>query len=327
MVAPASAVYARVGYYLRGLGLSNNEGNYFWIFQPMLEEMREGQTGPSPYSAGGGETLAGYSLYVTADGLTGGMVTKNDGKVVDMKILANVLQILSPNQPEGIEMRDGYIRVWKGNSQRIIGTGFGSGDLMDYFGPNVGAGAANKQNATVWMDVNGNAYFGGTLSAGIWKNANRTDSTAPYPYVEVGPFPAHGKQRLVVASFNTSSPTYTTWYDGRSWNNEPPPPSISTTTVLRLRRNVGSGLQLVSQQAFQAYSVLEANVYHDRDAGIPQLPNGGWQQMYFFACDGSFTATEPGSTFQNFVYEAAITAQGIGQIGRQSMSVVSTEEP
>lgn len=255
------------------------------------------------------------------------MVTKNDGKVVDMKILANVLQILSPNQPEGIEMRDGYIRVWKGNSQRIIGTGFGSGDLMDYFGPNVGAGAANKQNATVWMDVNGNAYFGGTLSAGIWKNANRTDSTAPYPYVEVGPFPAHGKQRLVVASFSTSSPTYTTWYDGRSWNNEPPPPSISTTTVLRLRRNAGGGLQLVSQQAFQAYSVLEANIYHDRDAGIPQLPNGGWQQMYFFACDGSFTATEPGSTFQNFVYEAAITAQGIGQIGRQSMSVVSTEEP
>lgn len=63
--------------------------------------------------------------------------------------------------------------------------------------------------------------------------------------------------------------------------------------------------------------MLEANIYHDRDAGIPQLPNGGWQQMYFFACDGSFTATEPGSTFQNFVYEAAITAQGIGQIGRQ----------
>ena len=29
------------------------------------------------------------------------------------------------------------------------GTGFGSGDLMHYFGPNVGAGAANKMNATM----------------------------------------------------------------------------------------------------------------------------------------------------------------------------------
>ncbi|MFK3845731.1 carbohydrate binding domain-containing protein [Stenotrophomonas sp. NPDC078853] len=323
---PAGATKAKVGMFAR-CDVSAGRFAGVWMAMPMLEVAKAESTGPSPYSAGGNESFAGYSMYVTADGLTGGLVTKNDGKVVDMKILANVLQILSPNKPEGIEMRDGYIRVWKGNSQRIIGTGFGSGDLMDYFGPNVGAGAANKQNATVWMDVNGNAYFGGTLSAGIWKNANRTDSTAPYPYVEVGPFPAHGRQRLVVASFSTSSPTYTTWYDGRSWNNEPPPPSISTTTVLRLRRNAGGGLQLVSQQAFQAYSVLEANIYHDRDAGIPQLPNGGWQQMYFFACDGSFTATEPGSTFQNFVYEAAITAQGIGQIGRQSMSVVSTEEP
>ncbi|WP_261997035.1 carbohydrate binding domain-containing protein [Stenotrophomonas sp. Ste96] len=327
MVAPAGAVSARVGYYLRGLGLSNNEGNYFWIFQPMLEEMREGQTGPSPYSAGGGETLAGYSLYVTADGLTGGMVTKNDGKVVDMKILANVLQILSPNQPEGIEMRDGYIRVWKGNSQRIIGTGFGSGDLMDYFGPNVGAGAANKMNATMWMDVSGNAYWGGSLSAGIWKNANRTSSTAANPYVEVGPFAAHGKQRVVVASFSTFSPTYTTWYDGRSSSNEPPPPAIASSTVLRLRRNVGAGLELVSQQAFPASAVLVNLTYHDRDAGIRELPNGGWQQEYYFACSGSFTATEPGSTFQNFIYEGAITTQAIPQIVSQTIAVVSTEEP
>lgn len=327
MVAPASAVYARVGFYLRGLGLSNNEGNYFWIFQPMLEEMREGQTGPSPYSAGGGETLAGYSLYVTADGLTGGMVTKNDGKVVDMKILANVLQILSPNQPEGIEMRDGYIRVWKGNSQRIIGTGFGSGDLMDYFGPNVGAGAANKMNATMWMDVSGNAYWGGSLSAGIWKNANRTSSTAANPYVEVGPFAAHGKQRVVVASFSTFSPNYTAWYDGRSSSNEPPPPAIVTSTVLRLRRNSGAGLELVSQQAFRASAVLVSNTYHDRDAGIPQLPNGGWQQQYYFTCSGSFTATEQGSTYQSFIYEGSLTTQAIPQIENQTIAVVSTEEP
>ncbi len=205
MVAPASAVYARVGFYLRGLGLSNNEGNYFWIFQPMLEEMREGQTGPSPYSAGGGETLAGYSLYVTADGLTGGMVTKNDGKVVDMKILADVLQILSPNKPDGIEMRDGYIRTWKGNSQRIIGNGFGNpGEgLMDYFGPNVGAAAASKANATVWMDVNGNAYWGGALAAGVLRNAVQTTTTTTVgSSVTTGLFSTNGRNKSVVISFS-----------------------------------------------------------------------------------------------------------------------------
>jgi len=323
--APAGTRYIKSGW--RTEKAPGQSDPYTWAFMPMLEQMQEGQTGPSPWGAGGSETFAGYSLYVTADGLTGGMVTKNDGKVVDMKILANVLQILSPNQPEGIEMRDGYIRVWKGNSQRIIGTGFGGGDLMDYFGPNVGAGAANKMNATMWMDVNGNAYWGGSLSAGIWKNANRTSSTAAHPYVEVGPFAAHGKRRVVVASFSTFSPTYTTWYDGRSSSNEPPPPAIASSTVLRLRRNVGAGLELVSQQAFPASAVLVNLTYHDRDAGIRELPNGGWQQEYYFACSGSFTATEPGSTLQNFIYEGAITTQAIPQIVSQTIAVVSTEEP
>jgi len=197
---------------------------------------------------------------------------------------------------------------------------------MDYFGPNVGVDNASKQNATMWMDINANAYWGGTLSAGIHKNANRTDSTAPTPYVEVGPFPAYGKPRVVVASFTTRSPQYENLYPGRSSDSPPPDPVIGGATTLRLRRNVGSW-QNVTQQSFTPGAVVVDNIYHDRDAGWPGLPNGGWQQRYYWFCSGSFTATEPGSTYADFVYEAQITVQSIPQIQSQTVSVISTEEP
>jgi hypothetical protein len=202
--APAGAVKACMGWRAQATGPQHTTP-YLWGAQPMLEEMRPEQVGPSPWSAGGSESFAGYSMYVTADGLTGGMVMKNDGRIVDMKILANVFQILSPNQPDGIEMRDGYIRVWKGNSQRIIGNGFGnSGEgLIDYFGPNVGAAAASKANATVWMDVNGNAYWGGALAAGIRRNAAQSTSIVTIGnFVTVGPFDTNGRNKQVVISYS-----------------------------------------------------------------------------------------------------------------------------
>jgi hypothetical protein len=90
---------------------------------------------------------------------------------------------------------------------------------------------------------------------------------------------------------------------------------------------VGAGLELVSQQAFPASAVLVNLTYHDRDAGIRELPNGGWQQEYYFACSGSFTATEQGSTYQSFIYEGSLTTQAIPQIENQTIAVVSTEEP
>lgn len=298
-----------------------------WMAQPMLEVARSAQDFPSPYSAGGNEDHANINLFTDVNGNIAGLQVKNDGTTGELNILADVLNVISPGGVDGLELRDGYLRVWKGGAQRIIGNGFGPDNLMDYFGPNVGVGNASKVNATMWMDIAGNAYWGGSLSAGIHKNANRTDSSAPAPYVEVGPFQAFGKPRVVVVSFTTQSPNYNNFYPGRASNDPPQAPSISGLTTLRLRRNVGNGFEVVTQQSFAPGANVLENIYHDRDAGIPELPNGGWQQIFNFSCGGSFTATEPGSTFANFIYEGSITAQSFPQILRQTLSVISTEEP
>jgi len=63
-------------------------------------------------------------------------------------------------------LRNGYLRVFRGNVQRIIGNGFGQGSqLVDYFGPNIGPGNASKTNAVMWMDTSGNAGFKGEINA------------------------------------------------------------------------------------------------------------------------------------------------------------------
>jgi len=172
----------------------------------MLEQMQDGQAGPSPWSVGGSETFAGYDLFVNANGQVGGMQVKNNGNVVSFDVLAHVFRVLSPNgAADGMEVRDGYIRTWKGNSQRIIGNGFGVGGegLIDYFGPNVGASAASKANATVWMDVNGNAYWGGSLAAGVLRNAvQSTQITTVGTQVVNGPFGSNGRNKSVVVGFS-----------------------------------------------------------------------------------------------------------------------------
>jgi len=204
-VAPPNARKVCAGFLAAATG-PQHTNPYLWAVQPMLEQMQDGQKGPSPWSVGGSETFAGYDLFVSANGQVGGLQIKNNGNVVSFDILATVLRVLSPDGAvDGMEVRDGYIRTWKGNSQRIIGNGFGVGGegLMDYFGPNVGAAAASKSNATVWMDVNGNAYWGGSLAAGVLRNAVQSTTTITVgTSVTTGMFSTNGRNKSVVISFS-----------------------------------------------------------------------------------------------------------------------------
>lgn len=155
------------------------------------------------------QVMAKAFLHLIADGgngpLIGGMEIDNNGQVVNTRFLSNTFQVLSPGADRGMEWRDGYLRVWSGAAQRIIGTGFGSGTegLMDYFGPNVGPGAATKANAVMWMDTAGNAYWGGALAAGVLRNAVQTTTTVMTgTQLVCGPFSTNGRNKNVVLSFS-----------------------------------------------------------------------------------------------------------------------------
>lgn len=118
-------------------------------------------------------------------------------------ILSKAVNILTPGGADGFELTNGYLRVWAGNSQRTIGNNFGADGLVDYFGPNVGASNANKASATMWMDRDGNAYWGGAIAAGILRNAAQSTTTQTIgTSVLVGPFDTNGRSKQVVVGYN-----------------------------------------------------------------------------------------------------------------------------
>lgn len=181
----------------------NNESDpYFWIVYPMVCEVAAGATKPPPYEPGD-QASAQWNLAVQANGISAGMQLGITGQTSALNILANAVNILTPGGADGFEMTQGYLRVWSGNSQRIIGNNFGADGLVDYFGPNVGALNANKSNATMWMDRSGNAYWGGAIAAGILRNAAQATTTQTIgTSVLVGPFDTNGRNKQVVVGFN-----------------------------------------------------------------------------------------------------------------------------
>ncbi|HHA2936796.1 host specificity factor TipJ family phage tail protein [Stenotrophomonas maltophilia] len=180
------------------------DGQQFARFvRPMFEEVSPDQSEPSPWSAGGQESFAGISMFTNVDGHISGIQNKNNGSTSELNFLASAVNILTPGGADGFELTKGYLRVWAGNSQRIIGNNFGADGLVDYFGPNVGAANASKANATMWMDRNGNAYWGGALSAGILRNAAQSTSIQTIGNSTlVGPFDTNGRNKQVVVGYN-----------------------------------------------------------------------------------------------------------------------------
>lgn len=197
--APPGAAVARFRVIVVGTGESDP---YFWMFRPMFSKVDPGATAPPEWESGGNESSAKWGISLNSDGNLSGIEMEATGARSELRILSSILRIISPGTPDGMELQDGYLRVWRGNVQRIIGNGFGPDGLIDYFGPNVGAAGATKRNATVWMDVNGGAYWGGAIAAGIRRNAAQSTTTQTIGVsIVVGPFSTSGRNKNVVVSY------------------------------------------------------------------------------------------------------------------------------
>lgn len=271
--------------------------------------------------------LAKAFLHLIADGgngpLVGGMELGNDGNVVSLRFLTNSMEIVAPNgAAEGMEWRNGYLRVWKGAAQRIIGPGFGAnGDnLIDYFGPNVGAAAASKTNAMMWMDANGSAYFGGQLSAGVLRNAVQTTTTQTIGTELVnGPFATNGRVRTVTVSFTRRHERVQTalgpsgFVAGGGQN----------TARVDIYRKIGNNAETLWQVLNVGGSV---NIMNEPDTSDRAVSNWG----------GSFTVNDTSPSSETMQYRAVITgftAQDVThtsgtfqqQTITQSLSMISVE--
>lgn len=148
-----------------------------------------------------GQARATWGVYLDVNGRISGLQSINNGVVSEFKVLADVFELLSPGAADGLEVKQGYIRVWKGSSQTIIGHSFGvSGQkLVRWFGPNIGAEACTKANATIWEDSDGNAYFGGQVLQGVLRFFNSNTTVGNTASVETGQNASNGKVVAVQA--------------------------------------------------------------------------------------------------------------------------------
>lgn len=228
--------------------------------------------------------------------LIGGMVIENNGQVINTRFSSNTFEVISPGASEGMEWRGGFLRVWKGSAQRIIGKNFGSaGDnLVDYFGPNVGAGAASKANAVMWMDANGSAYFGGQLSAGILRNAVQTTTTQTVGVELVnGPFATNGRVRSVTVSFSRRHIRTKTTYGSDGFVAG----AGQNTARVEIYRRVGEGAESLWQVLNVSGSVM---ILNEQDG--PDSATSTW--------GGSFTVndTSTSTSAQTMTYRGVITS-------------------
>ncbi|WP_223484750.1 hypothetical protein [Stenotrophomonas indicatrix] len=273
------------------------------------------------------KVMAKAFLHLIADAgngpLVGGMELGNDGNVVSLRFLTNSMEIVAPNgASEGMEWRNGYLRVWKGAAQRIIGPGFGAnGDnLIDYFGPNVGAAAASKTNAMMWMDANGSAYFGGQLSAGILRNAVQTTTTQTIGTELVnGPFASNGRVRTVTVSFTRRHERVQTTLGPSGFVAG----AGQNTARVDIYRKIGNNAESLWQVLNVGGSV---NIMNEPDGADRAVSNWG----------GSFTVNDTSPSSETMQYRAVIsgfTAQDVThtsgtfqqQTITQSLAVISVE--
>lgn len=207
-----------------------------------------------------------------------------------------------------LKMGTGRVVFDNGKFMRVQGTGFGaSSEFISWFGPKMDISQCSRANAISFEAANGDAYFGGSLSAGTFRNSSTSSTLAVDSSVVVGPFKSNSRARVLVVSYDmlgersitTACPT--------------PAPAAPTVTVDLYRGGNSGGVLLTSQTLTGDYEC---------DPGFGDSEPGSQRN----AISGSFTLTD-NLAGENFTYFARIRDRVIPvDPHRQLLTLISTEE-
>lgn len=291
---------------------------------------------------------ARYGVSLDVNGYVTGFVQNNDGATGSFVVLADRFAIVTPgNSPQvPFEVAGGVVRikeanigslnveklnsgalnatitqngdwnvgtgriVWdNGSHMKVAGVGFGSANqFIEWFGPKMAISLCSEANAITYLKTNGAAYFGGSLSAGVLKNAVRSTQVSATASVSTGTFGSNGGVRTVVVSFDSLRRA-----DISSVCNGSGSPSVT----IELRRN---GVLLSTFNATGSTSCV---------AGFGEFEPGSWEET--LSASWTFTDSSGGP---NAEYTATVTSRPLstapsstmGLIDHtQSLGVISTE--
>ncbi len=247
------------------------------------------------------------------------------GLAVDvMRMIDGYVHILGPlyigpNREIEIEPFTPSINWSMGTARLAIGK-LPNDNLLFWFGPNVTAANMRKNNAALWLDRGGSAYFGGTLSAGVLRNGLTVTSLASNTTADTGRFGSNGG--TITTTLSYSAATSAVYYDGAtSPLPRPADTNGATSAAVRLDRSINGG----ALTAVQTLNV--SGTWSDTVPVDGYVQGQGWRHEYSATMGGSLTYTDPQAVAQDRQYKATITARADGPrpIGSQTLSVVCIE--
>ncbi|MRJ40834.1 MULTISPECIES: hypothetical protein [Idiomarina] len=195
-------------------------------------------------------------------------------------------------------------------------TPFGPNDLIEWYGPKntytynssngtVKFDGLTKANAITYLSATGQAYFGGSITAGTLKNAVQSSQLGNTD-VTVGPFGSNGGIIEIKCSLSASRSTGLT--SGLCPNPAPPNPSAT----LKLYRATSGGEILVATQAV---------------SGSYRCIQEGPEKIESWSLNGSFTYTDNLQTTSSRTYRLEVTNNTTPLLpnGNQRLSLITEE--
>jgi hypothetical protein len=289
---------------------------------------------------------------IIADKIAAGAVTAAKIGVTELSaITANVGTLTAGTIRNGadtfrVDVSNGRTIVQTGAFMKVSGSPFGSSNqFIEWYGPFfANLTSCTEANSTYYLKTDGSAYFGGSLSAGILKNAVQTTSLANNASVETGNYGSNGGTIQIILSYYAYSETGQIFYDATNeglndWEaavtawGAPVGPTVNAsksvgtngTTTIALDRSVNNG-------AF-TNGVTTLTISNGTETIVGTRPTPGdapGNLSYTRTYSGSLTYTDPQTIAQNRNYRARITARGLDILGyslnqQQRVGIVSTE--
>ena len=220
-----------------------------------------------------------------------------------------------------------------------LGGPFGSnGDLVFWCGPAMALGAMTKANGKFYFDAAGDAYFGGSLSAGVLTTKAATSDTSAGAQAETAVFGSNGGSITVTLSYSYSDAETAHFAPGDNADYNTAKAAIPNVTndaddsgftatgqdpggfTVQLYRSVNGGAltevaTLTGQGSWRALGTPP-------DSGDPGFIG------YSDNAGGSLTYTDPQQVAQDRQYQAVLTARNPRYSGgiSQNISLICVEE-
>ncbi len=237
-------------------------------------------------------------------------------------------------------VNNGKIIADTGTHMKVIGKGFGtSSQFVEWFGPKMAFNLCSEANAITYIKTNGDAYFGGTLSAGTLTNKNQASDLTTTSSTTVGPFGTNGNPIVVafgwtyrqivnkvytadsagIAAFNADVSTYGATGDGEYYEGATSGTAASSSltlarTVSGSTTNVAAPTTTTRNTLFQGFKPINGG------------STGSATIVTSAAISATYTDSAGGTADRTFT---ATLARGYTLAGgsiTQRVSITTTEE-